>query len=292
MIVAMAEPNPGSRRHENLTQLLYKPYARALATEGKQMDLDGRSALVTGGAGGLGGATVRRLAALGLGVAIFDRDADRAAALAKELGDRTVAVGGDVNDDDDVAAAIEAARSVGTFSLVVNVAGGGVGGGRTVGRDGTPHDKQAFVGTMEMNAFGTFNVTRLAAAAMAANEPDQDGGRGVVVNTASIAGIEGQTGQLAYAAAKAAILGMTLPLARDLAALVIRVCAIAPGTMGTPAMLGTPEELQQHLVASIVFPRRMGRPEEFALLVESIARNPYLNGENIRLDGALRFPPK
>jgi len=256
------------------------------------MDLNGRSALVTGGAGGLGAATVRRLVDLGVGVAVFDRDAERAAELAKELGDAAVAVGGDVNDDGDVAAAIDATRSVGTLSLVVNVAGGGVGGGRTVGRDGTPHDKAAFVGTMEMNAFGTFNVTRLAAAAMAGNEADEHGQRGVVVNTSSIAGIEGQTGQLAYAAAKAAILGMTLPLARDLAALGIRVCAIAPGTMGTPLMLSVPDELREHLVKNIVFPKRMGRPEEFALLVESIARNPYLNGENIRLDGALRFPPK
>ncbi|HMG43129.1 MAG TPA: SDR family NAD(P)-dependent oxidoreductase [Acidimicrobiales bacterium] len=247
---------------------------------------------MTGGAGGLGGATVRRLVEVGVGVAIFDRDVDRGTALAKELGDTVVAVGGDVNEDDDVAAAIDAARSVGSFSLVVNVAGGGVGGGRTVGRDGAPHDKDAFTGTMAMNAFGTFNVTRLAAAAMAGNEPDEHGQRGVVVNTASIAGLEGQTGQLAYAAAKAAILGMTLPLARDLAALGIRVCAIAPGTMGTPVMLGVPDQLKDHLVSSIVFPKRMGRPEEFALLVESIARNPYLNGENIRLDGALRFPPK
>jgi NAD(P)-dependent dehydrogenase (short-subunit alcohol dehydrogenase family) len=256
------------------------------------MDLNGRSALVTGGAGGLGSAVVRHLVGEGVGVAIFDRDGDRAGELAKELGDAAVAVAGDVTGDDDVAAAIEAARSLGTFSLVVNVAGGGVGGGRTVGRDGTPHDKAAFTGTMDMNAVGTFNVTRLAAAAMAANEPDEHGQRGVVVNTASIAGIEGQTGQLAYAAAKAAILGMTLPLARDLAALGIRVCAIAPGTMGTPIMLSVPEELKANLTRSIVFPKRMGRPEEFALLVESIARNPYLNGENIRLDGALRFPPK
>jgi NAD(P)-dependent dehydrogenase (short-subunit alcohol dehydrogenase family) len=256
------------------------------------MDFNGRSALVTGGAGGLGGATVRHLAGLGLGVAIFDRDADRGAELAKELGDAAVAVAGDVTDDDDVAAAIEAARSVGTFSLLVNVAGGATGGGRTVGRDGTPHDKDVFVDTMGMNAVGTFNVTRLSAAAMAANEPDEHGQRGVVVNTASIAGIEGQTGQLAYAAAKGAILGMTLPLARDLGALGIRVCAIAPGTMGTPIMLSVPEQLKEQLEKNIVFPKRMGRPEEFALLVESIARNPYLNGENIRLDGALRFPPK
>ncbi|HEX8802781.1 MAG TPA: SDR family NAD(P)-dependent oxidoreductase [Acidimicrobiales bacterium] len=256
------------------------------------MDLEGRSALVTGGAGGLGGATVRRLVELGVGAAVFDRDGERAAAVAKELGPAAVAVPGDVNDDGDVLAAVDAAGSVGTLSLVVNVAGGGTGGGRTVGRDGTPHDKDVFTTTMAMNAFGTFNVTRLAAAAMAANEPDEHGQRGVVVNTASIAGIEGQTGQLAYAAAKAAILGMTLPMARDLAPVGIRVCAIAPGTMGTPLMLSVPDELQEHLVRSIVFPRRMGRPEEFALLVESIARNPYLNGENIRLDGALRFPPK
>jgi NAD(P)-dependent dehydrogenase (short-subunit alcohol dehydrogenase family) len=145
---------------------------------------------------------------------------------------------------------------------------------------------------MEMNAIGTFNVTRLTAAAMAANEPNDDGERGVVVNTASIAGYEGQTGQVAYGAAKAAILGMTLPMARDLAPLGIRVCAIAPGTMGTPLMMSAGDAFVAPLVENIVFPKRLGRPEEFALLVESVARNPYLNGENIRLDGALRFPPK
>jgi NAD(P)-dependent dehydrogenase (short-subunit alcohol dehydrogenase family) len=227
-----------------------------------------------------------------MGVVVYDRDADRAAAVAKETGDRSVAVSGDVNDDDSVAEAIDAASTLGGFSLLVNVAGGGVGGGRTVSRDGSPHDKNAFVQTMEMNAFGTFNVSRLAAAAMARNDPDDDGQRGVIVNTASIAGLEGQTGQLAYASAKAAILGMTLPMARDLAPIGVRVCAIAPGTMGTPVMLGVREEVKANLVKDIVFPRRMGRPEEFALLVESIARNPYLNGENIRLDGALRFSAK
>ena len=247
---------------------------------------------MTGGAGGLGAATVRRLVESGCGVAVFDRDGERASALAEELGDKVVAAAGDVNDDADVEAAIAAAQGLGPLSIVVNVAGGGVGGGRTVGRDGTPHDKGAFVGTMEMNAIGTFNVSRLAASAMGANEPDDEGERGVIVNTASIAGIEGQTGQLAYAAAKAAILGMTLPMARDLSPLGIRVNAIAPGTMGTPLMMSTPEELQAHLVSTIQFPKRMGKPEEFALLVESIVRNPYLNGESIRLDGALRFPPK
>jgi NAD(P)-dependent dehydrogenase (short-subunit alcohol dehydrogenase family) len=256
------------------------------------MELEGRSAIVTGGAGGLGAATVRHLVAIGMGVAVFDRDADRVAELAKELGDGAVAADGDVNDDADIGAAIDAARSLGPLSLVVNVAGGGLGGGRTVGRGGAIHDKASFVGTMEMNAFGTFNVSRLVAAAMAGNEPDADGQRGVIVNTGSIAGLEGQTGQIAYAAAKAAILGMTLPMARDLAPIGVRVCAIAPGTMGTPLMLSVPDSTKDKLVESIVFPKRMGRPEEFAQLVESIARNSYLNGETIRLDGALRFPPK
>jgi len=252
------------------------------------VNLDDASAIVTGGAGGLGAATVRRLVDGGLRAVVFDRDAERADALAAELGDAAVGVGGDVLDDDDVASAIAAARALGPLSVLVNVAGGGVGGGRTVGRKG-PHDKDSFVKTVEMNATGTFNVTRLVAAAMGDNEPDDDGQRGVVVNTASIAGIEGKAGQVAYAAAKAAILGMTLPMARDLAPLGVRVCAIAPGTMGTPLMLGALEHLKQDPSEGIVFPKRMGYPDEFALLVDAIVRNPYLNGENIRLDGALRF---
>lgn len=256
------------------------------------MDLQGRSAIVTGGAGGLGEATVRHLVDLGVKVAVFDRAADRATALATELGASAVGVGGDINDDDDVAAAIDAASELGPLSIVVNVAGGATGGWRTLSRDGTPHDKQGFIDTMAMNAFGTFNVSRLAAARIAQNEPDDDGQRGVIVNTGSIAGIEGQTGQLAYGAAKAAILGMTLPLARDLAPVGIRVCGIAPGTMGTPLMLMAPDAMKENLVSSIVNPKRMGHPHEFALLAAAIITNPYLNGENIRIDGALRFPPK
>jgi NAD(P)-dependent dehydrogenase (short-subunit alcohol dehydrogenase family) len=254
--------------------------------------LEGSVAIVTGGAGGLGAATVRQLVASGLRVVVFDRDAAHAGELAAELGDATVAVAGDVTDDDDVGAAIDAGQSLGALSVLVNVAGGGVGGGRTVSRDGTPHDKESFVATMEMNAVGTFNVTRLVTAAMGANEPDDDGQRGVVVNTASIAGMEGKSGQVAYSAAKAAILGMTLPLARDLAPMGIRVCAIAPGTMGTPLMLMALDHMKEDPSTGIVFPKRMGYPEEFALLVDSIVRNPYLNGENIRLDGALRFTAK
>ncbi|HEY6608674.1 MAG TPA: SDR family NAD(P)-dependent oxidoreductase [Candidatus Limnocylindria bacterium] len=256
------------------------------------MDLQGRAAIVTGGAGGLGSATVRWLIDVGMGVVVFDRDAGGAESLAKELGDAAVAVCGNTNDADDATAAIDAARSLGPLSLLVNVAGGGVPGGRTVRKDGRPHDQDAFIVTMEMNAFGTFNMTRLVAAAMADNEADEHGQRGVIVNTGSIAGIEGQSGQVAYAAAKAAVLGLTLPLARDLAVLGVRVCGIAPGTMGTPLMLSAGDTLKSELVRNIQFPKRMGLPEEFARLVESIARNPYLNGENIRLDGALRFPPK
>jgi NAD(P)-dependent dehydrogenase (short-subunit alcohol dehydrogenase family) len=256
------------------------------------MQLEGRAAIVTGGAGGLGSATVRRLVDVGMKVVVFDIAGDAARDLAKELGDAAAAVAGDAADDDAALAAIDCACSLGVLSLVANVGGGGVGGGRTVGRDGTPAALEPFVKTMEMNAVATFNLSRLAAARMAHNEPDQDGERGVIVNTASIAGLEGQTGQLAYAAAKAAILGMTLPMARDLSPVGIRVCAIAPGTMGTPKMLGMPEPMRDALVEAVQFPRRLGKPEEFAELVEMIARNPYLNGENIRLDGGLRFPPK
>ena len=255
------------------------------------MELQGRTAIVTGGAGGLGSACIRRLAALGMQVVVFDLSEDRAKAVASEAGASAVAVSGDVNDEDAVQAAITAAGELGPLSVVVNTAGGGIAE-RTLRRDGTPHGKESFAKVLDLNTVGTFNVTRLAAAAMARNTPNDDGERGVVVNTASVAGLEGQTGQLAYAAAKAAILGMTLPLARDLAPVGIRVCAIAPGTMGTPLMQQASEEVRARLVETIQFPKRMGKPEEFALLVESIVVNPYLNGENIRLDGALRFPPK
>lgn len=253
------------------------------------MSFAGRSAIVTGGAGGLGEAAVRRLVALGLGVLVFDRSSPRAAALADELGSRVVAVAGDVNDNSDVGAAIESACALGPLSVLVNVAGGGVGGGPTLDADGEPHPMSSFVDTMTINAFGTFNVARLVAAAMAANEPDADGQRGVIVNTASIAAFEGQRGQVAYAAAKAAIVGMTLPMARDLAPVGIRVCAVAPGPMDTFVMRKVMGGLEVDPAEGIVFPRRMGHPDEFALLVEAIIRNPYLNGETIRLDGALRL---
>lgn len=250
---------------------------------------DHRSAIVTGGAGGLGAATVRRLVAGGFAVVVFDRDEDRGAALARELGDDVVMVSGDVLVDDDVSRAIDASAQLGALSVLVNVAGGGVGGGPTVRADGTAHDLTSFERTMALNATGTFNVIRLATARMAANDPDLDGMRGVVVNTSSIAGMEGQRGQVAYAAAKAVILGMTIPLARDLAPLGIRVCAIAPGNMATPIMVRVMARLDEDPTVGTVFPHRMGDPDEFARLVETIVRNPYLNGENIRLDAALRL---
>jgi 3-hydroxyacyl-CoA dehydrogenase / 3-hydroxy-2-methylbutyryl-CoA dehydrogenase len=255
------------------------------------MELTGRSAIVTGGAGGLGSATAAHLAKLGLGVVVLDQDADRARVVAGELG-LAAAIGGDVTDDDAVRAAIAAAGQAGTLSVVVNVAGGGNRPTRVVGRDGTPHAMAPFTDTITKNVFGTFNVTRLAAAAMAGNEPDEAGQRGVVVNTGSVAGYEGQAGQVPYAAAKAAILGMSLPLARDLAPAGIRVCAIAPGIMGTELMRSARQELQDSLVSDVVFPKRMGYPAEFAQTVEFIIRNPYINGENIRLDAAQRLSPK
>ena len=255
------------------------------------MELVGRSAVVTGGAGGLGQATVRRLVALGLSVVVFDRRLEPAAALVEELGRRVVVVAGDVNDDADVETAIAAAQASGPLSVLVSTAGGGVGGGRTVGECLEPHPLDSFARTMSLNAVGTFNVARLVAAAMATNRPDDDGQRGVLVHTASIAAMEGQAGQVAYAAAKAAIVGMTLPMARDLAPLGIRVCTIAPGPMATPVMARVLAVVESDPIEGVLFPDRMGRPEEFALLVEAIVGNPYLNGEVIRLDGGLRLAP-
>jgi len=259
------------------------------------VDLNGRVAIVTGGGGGLGAATARHLVGVGMRVAIFDKFGDKAEAVAKEFdAGVAVAVGGDTTVDEDVQAVIDASGTLGgVVSLLVNVAGGATASGRLVGKGNKPHAKDAFVETLAMNVTGTFNVSRLVAAGVfAGNEPDEFGQRGVIVNVGSLAGLEGQTGQIAYGSAKAAVLGMTLPMARDLAVLGVRVCAIAPGTMGTPIMNSAPQAMIDNLTKDIIFPKRFGRPEEFALLVESIARNPYLNGENIRLDGALRFPAK
>jgi NAD(P)-dependent dehydrogenase (short-subunit alcohol dehydrogenase family) len=254
------------------------------------MDLAGKSALVSGGAGGLGGASVRRLAELGVGVVVFDPDAARAEALAKEVGDKAVAVAGDQNEDADVHRAIDAAHRLGVFSINVNSAGVIIRTPRTVSPDGVPHDMDSFRTNVEMHLFGPFNVSRLCAAAFAANTPNEDGERGVIINTSSTAAWEGQLRQAAYAACKGAIRSMTGPMARDLADIGVRVNAIAPGPILTPRLAAAPEELKRELAANVAFPKRLGKGEDFGLLVEAIVRNPFLNGQTIRLDGALSTP--
>jgi NAD(P)-dependent dehydrogenase (short-subunit alcohol dehydrogenase family) len=253
------------------------------------MNIEGVSALVTGGASGLGEATVRRLAAGGARVVIVDRDAARGEKLAGELG--TAYVCADVANPDEVRAAVERATALGPLRIAVSCAGV-AWAARTLAKDGAPHDLEVFRTVIGVNLVGTFNVLRLAAAAMARTTPLDDGERGLIVNTASLAAFDGQIGQIAYAASKAGVAGMTLPAARDLSALGIRVMTIAPGTFDTPMMGMLPEAARQALAAGIPFPRRLGAPAEYAHLVEHLARNPYLNGETIRLDGALRMPPK
>lgn len=253
------------------------------------MELNGAVVIVTGAASGLGAATARHFAAAGSRVVLLDRDVEGAARVAADV--QGTPVTADITDEADLQAAVEAAARVGPIRAVVAVAGGAIRSARTVARDGTPHSLEDFRRTLELNAVGTFNTLRLAAASMAGNEP-VDGERGVFVGTSSIAGYEGQIGQIAYAAAKAAIIGMTLVAARDLASVGIRVNAIAPGTMGTEAWDAAPEGLREKLEAVVPFPRRFGEPIEFARLAEHLVTNPYLNGEVVRLDGAIRFGPQ
>jgi NAD(P)-dependent dehydrogenase (short-subunit alcohol dehydrogenase family) len=255
------------------------------------MRLEGAQALVAGGASGLGAATARELAARGARVAIVDLDGDRAAALAKELGDGHVSYRADVTKEAEVEGAVEGAvQELGGLRFVVSCAGIGHPE-RVVGRDG-PAKLQPFETVIRVNLIGTFNVLRFGAAAMAAGEPDEGGERGAVVMTASIAAFDGQIGQAAYSASKGGIVGLTLPAARDLSRQLIRVCTIAPGTFDTPLLAGLPEETREGLGKQIPHPSRLGDPAEFAALACHIAENPMLNGETIRLDGALRMPPK
>jgi NAD(P)-dependent dehydrogenase (short-subunit alcohol dehydrogenase family) len=259
------------------------------------VDIEGSVALVTGGASGLGEATARHLHAEGACVVLFDRDAGRADAIAAELGDRATSVPGDVLSEQDTSAALAAAAAFGPLRILVVCAGGASRSERTLRRDGTPHGLDLFREITDLNLVGTFNSLRLGAAAMAAHEPpagDPDGERGVIVTTASIAAYEGQIGQVAYASAKAGIVGMTLVAARDLAAAGIRVNCIAPGTIGTRAWEQAPDDLRTALEAKVPFPRRFGRPAEFAALVGHLVTNRYLNGHVARLDGAIRFDPK
>ena len=259
------------------------------------MQIEGNVAIITGGASGLGEATARHLHSRGAGVVIFDRDADRGATIAGELGDRAAFAGGDVLSEDDTAAAITAARALGPLRMLVACAGGASRSERTLARDGSPHELELFQRTVDLNLVGTFNSLRLVSAAMAAQDPpegDGDGERGAIVTTASIAAYEGQIGQIAYAAAKAGIAGMTLVAARDLAAVGIRVNCIAPGTIGTRAWDLAPPEMRQSFEAKVPFPKRFGHPDEFAALVEHLVTNRYMNGHVARLDGAIRFDPK
>jgi 3-hydroxyacyl-CoA dehydrogenase / 3-hydroxy-2-methylbutyryl-CoA dehydrogenase len=255
------------------------------------MKLEGTSALVAGGASGLGEATARRLHAGGVAVVIADLNAEKGQALAGDLGDPASFVEANVLEADQVQAAVDAAASA-AGGLRVSVCCAGIGWAqRTVSKQG-PHDLEIFGNVIKVNLIGTFNVLRLAASAMAGNEPDEEGERGVCVNTASIAAFDGQIGQVAYAASKGGIVGLTLPAARDLAGRGIRVMTIAPGLFDTPLLAALPEDARQALGAGIPFPSRLGTPAEYADLVAAIVANPMLNGETIRLDGALRMPPK
>ena len=253
-------------------------------------DFTGRSALVSGGAGGLGGATARRLVELGMGVVILEPDYERAAAFAKELGDRAVAIAGDHNDDEAVSSAIAAAQALGVFSVNVNAVGVVINTPATAAADGTPHDMALFREMVELHLFGPFNMSRLCAAAFAANAPDEDGQRGVIVNTASTAAYDGQAHQAAYAASKAGIAGMTTAMARDLAEIGVRACAIAPGPILTPRLASASDTLKAALIGNVAFPKRFGRAEEYASLVEAILRTTFLNGQTVRLDGAMSTP--
>jgi NAD(P)-dependent dehydrogenase (short-subunit alcohol dehydrogenase family) len=258
-----------------------------------RMDLNGVAAIVSGGASGLGEATVRDLAAAGCQVVVADLNEDRGKAVAESVGG--VFASTDVSSEESVAAAVATAEAL-DAPLRVAVSCAGIGWAtRTVDRNGSPHPLAPYRKVIDVNLIGTFNLMRIAAAAMAKTEPaDADGQRGVVINTASIAGIEGQTGQIAYSASKGGIIGMTLPAARDLAAIGVRVNTICPGIIDTPIYGEGPasDDFKAKLVAPVVFPKRMGTAVEFAHLVRSLIENDYMNAEVLRFDGGIRFQPK
>ncbi len=256
------------------------------------MDLNATSALVTGGASGIGLASARRLAALGARVVVLDMNEEKGEAAAKELGGRFVKA--DVSNEEQVQAAIDVATELGPLRSVLNAAGIG-SASRTVDREGKPFDLATFEFVIRVNLIGTFNVTRLAAAAMSKTEPiDADGQRGAIVNLASVAAFDGQIGQAAYSASKGGVVGMTLPIARDLAAIGVRVNTIAPGLIDTP-IYGEgegSEKFKAHLGQSVLFPKRLGSGDELASMVIELITNPYMNAETIRVDGGIRMPPK
>lgn len=252
------------------------------------MDIRGNVFLITGGASGLGAGTARMLAREGGKVVLADLNEAAGEALAHELGGAFVRC--DVSREEDAQAAVDAATHAGTLRGLVNCAGIAPAV-KTVGKEG-PHQLDVFAKTINVNLVGTFNMIRLAAAAMSANAPNADGERGVIISTASVAAFDGQIGQAAYAASKAGVAGMTLPIARDLSRNAIRVMTIAPGLFETPMLLGMPKDVQDALGAMVPFPPRLGKPAEYAMLVRQIIENPMLNGEVIRLDGAIRMQPK
>jgi NAD(P)-dependent dehydrogenase (short-subunit alcohol dehydrogenase family) len=253
------------------------------------MDITGASAIVTGGASGLGEATVRRLATAGAAITIIDFNADKGEALAKELGVTFVKC--DVTDAEQVAEAVAAAADDRPLRVAVNCAGTGTAV-RTIGKDGTPHIRSEWDRVVNINLLGTMLCLTHEASVMAKTDPLPDGQRGVIVNTASVAAFDGQVGQLAYSASKGGVVAMTLPAARDLSVVGIRVCTIAPGLMDTPLLGMLPDQAKKSLGDSVVFPKRLGYPDEFAQLALAIVDNDYLNGEVIRLDGAIRMQPK
>lgn len=253
------------------------------------MKLEGAGAIVTGSASGLGRAVAGMLAEAGAKVVVFDLNAEAASKAASEIGG--IAVAGDVANEEDADRAVDAAvETAGDLRILVNCAGIGTAG-RVVGREG-PQPLGEFEKVIRVNLIGTFNMLRVAAARMSLQEPLEDNERGIIVNTASVAAFDGQIGQAAYSASKGGIVSMALPIARELARFGVRVNTIAPGIFLTPLLQGMPEEIQQSLGASIPYPSRLGKPEEFANLVRFAIENPYLNGEVIRLDGAIRMAPK
>lgn len=259
------------------------------------MNIQGQSALVTGGGSGLGEATARELARLGAKVTVLDMNLANAEKVVADIvaaGGVAVACGCDITNTDSLQAAIDkAAAANGPARVLMSIAGIGAAK-RVIAKDGTPAPLEDFVRVVNVNLIGTYNAARLFAAACAKLEPMEDGERGVMVFTASVAAFDGQVGQQAYSASKSGVVGMTLPMARDLAQHGIRVCTIAPGLFATPLMKTLPEAVQQSLAASIPFPARLGKPEEFAQLACHIVTNMHLNGEVIRLDGALRMAPR
>jgi NAD(P)-dependent dehydrogenase (short-subunit alcohol dehydrogenase family) len=255
------------------------------------MQLEGCSTLVTGGASGLGLATARRLLSRGATVVLVDLPTSPGKDVAAELGEAATFVPADILDSAAMAEAIDAATNRGPLRAVVHCAGRGGDRNRIVDRDGNPADLDSFAEVLRVNLVGTYNVLRLSAAAMATNEP-LDGDRGAIVMTASVAAFEGQVGQTAYAASKAAIHGITLVAARDLASRQIRVNTIAPGTFDTPMLARVRADIREGLAAAVPHPSRLGDPDDYAHMAVSLLENPYVNGETIRLDGAIRMPPR